>query len=286
VIPVKVFLDCIPCTLRQAVEASRMATSNRRLQEKALKLVMLKLGRTSLTNKTPMDISAIAHRTIRRVTGNNDPYKKLKYRYNREAMRLYPKLKRRVAESRDQLLTATKLAIAGNVIDFGPGHSFDLRATIEETLHQDLSVNHYHRFRRELKKSNKIAFLADNAGEIVFDRILLEELRGKTITFVVKGGPILNDATVEDAKFAGIDKIAGITTVSNGERGTGPERNSAKFIKFLRSMDVVISKGQGNYEALSGVKANIFYLLKVKCPVVAKDTGTDVGDILLLSPRK
>jgi len=119
--------------------------------------------------------------------------------------------------------------------------------------------------------------LGDNAGEIVFDRILLEELKDKEIKFVVKGGPIINDATVEDAKFAGIEKIAEIKTVSNGEPGTGPKRNSKKFIDFLKSADVVVSKGQGNYEALSEVNANIFFLLQVKCQVIADDMGVKVG---------
>ena len=263
------------------MEASKMATKNRTKQEKALKNVLSELGKTSLKGKTPSDISHKIHPIVRKVTGNKDPYKKLKDEYNRKALKMYPSLKRKVAESKDRLLTATKLAIAGNIIDFGPGSKFDLEKTIEEVLVQDFDIDHFNRFRKALQKSEKILYLGDNTGEIVFDRILLEELKDKEITFVVKGGPIINDATIEDAKFADIDKIAEIKTVSNGDPGTGVERKSKKFINFLKSVDVVISKGQGNYESLSEVDANIFFLLKVKCPAIAKDIGVKIGGIVV-----
>jgi len=277
----KTYLDCIPCFVRQALEAAKMATDNKTKQEKALKKVLSELGKTSLKGKIPSDISHKIHHIVRNVTGNNDPYKKLKDEYNKKALRMYSNLKQKVAWSEDKLLTATKFAIAGNIIDFGPGYKFNLEKTIEEVLVQDFAIDHFSRFRKALQKSEKIIYLGDNTGEIVFDRILLEELKDKEITFVVKGGPIINDATIEDAKFAGIDKISRILTVSNGEPGTGPDRNSKKFINFLKGADIVISKGQGNYEALSEVDANIFFLLKVKCPVIAKDIGVKIGGIVV-----
>jgi hypothetical protein len=277
----KTYLDCIPCFVRQALEAAKMATDNKTKQEKALKKVLSELGKTSLKGKIPSDISHKIHHIVRNVTGNNDPYKKLKDEYNKKALRMYSNLKQKVAWSEDKLLTATKFAIAGNIIDFGPGYKFNLEKTIEEVLVQDFAIDHFSRFRKALQKSEKIIYLGNNAGEIVFDRILLEELKDKKITFVVKGGPIINDATVEDAKFAGIEKIAEIKAVSNGEPGTGPKRNSKKFINFLKSADVVISKGQGNYEALSEVNANIFFLLKVKCQAIAEDIGVKVGSTVI-----
>jgi len=277
----KTYLDCIPCFVRQALEASKMATKNRTKQEKALKAVLSELEKTSIKNKIPPQIARKVHRIVRKVTKSNDPYKKVKDLYNRKALKMFPSLKQKVAESKDRLLTATKLAIAGNIIDFGPSSKFDLEKTIEEVLVQDFAINHFDRFKKLLQKSEMVVYLGDNAGEIVFDRILLEELKDKKITFVVKGGPIINDATIEDAKFAGINKIAKIKTVNNGEPGTGPKRNSKEFINLLKSADVVISKGQGNYEALSEVDANIFFLLKVKCPMIARDIGVKVGGIVV-----
>ena len=279
----KTYLDCIPCFVRQALEASKMATGDEALQEKALKAVLLELEKTPLKNKIPPQIARKVHRIIRKVTKNNDPYAKVKDEYNRKALKMYPSLKRTVAESKDKLLTATKLAIAGNIIDFGPSSKFNLDKTIEDVSDQDFAINHFNRFRKALKSSKKIIYLGDNAGEIVFDRILLEELKGKDITFVVKGGPIINDATIEDAKFVGIDKIAKIEVVSNGDPGTGPDRLSKEFIRKLKGADLVISKGQGNYEALSEVDANIFFLLKVKCPLIARDMKTKIGDIVVSS---
>lgn len=267
--------------MRQALEASKMATDDKTKQEEVLKKVLSELGKTSLEGKIPSDIAHKVHHIIRKATGNSDPYKKLKDEYNKKALKMYPSLKQKVARSKDRLLTATKLAIAGNIIDFGPGYKFDLEKTIKDVLAQDFAIDHFNQFRKALNKSKKIIYLGDNTGEIVFDRILLEELKGKEITFIVKGGPIINDATVEDAKFVGIDKIAKIGRVSNGMPGTGPDRNSKGFIKQLKNADIVISKGQGNYEALSEVKANIFFLLKVKCPVIARDIGVKIGDIVV-----
>lgn len=282
----KTCLDCIPCFIRQALEASKMATEDKTKQEKVLKAVLSELKKTSLKNKIPPQISRKVHRIVREVTKNNDPYKEVKDKYNKKALKMYPSLKRRVASSKDRLLTATKLAIAGNIIDFGPGLKFDLEETIEYVLAQDFAINHFNQFRKALKGSKKIMYLGDNAGEIVFDRILLEELNDKEITFVIKGGPSINDATIEDARFVGIDKIARIEVVSNGDPGTGPDRQSKEFISKLKNADLVISKGQGNYEALSEVDANIFFLLKVKCSVIAGDIDAEVGDIVIKSVKR
>ena len=281
----KTYLDCIPCFIRQALEASKMATDDEAKREKALKAVLSELRKTSLKNKIPPQIARKVHRIVRKITKNDDPYKKVKDEYNKKALGMYPSLKRKVAKSKDRLLTATKLAIAGNIIDFGPSSKFDLERTIKDVLTQDFAINHFGYFRKMLSHSKKILYLGDNAGEIVFDRILLEVLKDKEITFVVKGGPIINDATVEDAKSVGIDKIAKIEVISNGDPGTGPARRSKEFLKRLKDADLVISKGQGNYEALSDVDANIFFLLKVKCSLIARDIGAEVGDIVIKQSR-
>lgn len=277
----KTHLDCVPCFVKQALEASKIATKNRTKQEKALKKVLSELGKTSLKGKTPSGISHKIHHIVRKVTESNDPYKKLEDEYNRKALKMYPNLKKKVAESKDRLLTTTKLAIAGNIIDFAPGYKFNLEKTIGEVLVQDFAIDHSNRFREELQKSEKIVYLGDNTGEVVFDCILLGELKDKGITFVVKGGPTTKNATIEDAKFAGIGEIAEIKTASNGELGTGAERKSKEFTNFLKSADVVISRGQENYEALGEVDANIFFLLEVKCPAIARDIGVKIGGIVV-----
>lgn len=234
----------------------------------------------TLDEKKPPDIAESVHRVIRNVTGVRDPYKEVKEKQNQAALSLYPELEERVKRSEDTLLTAAKLAIAGNVIDLGPGHEIEIEKTIERVLAKGLSIDHYERFKEAVTSAETVFFLGDNAGEIVFDKVLLKGLEGKEITYFVKGGPKLNDAMEEDARSVGIDKIANIDIVSNGEPNNGPKRDSKEFIERMRAVDLVISKGQGNYEALSGT-ANIFFLLIAKCPVIAEDLGVDVGDIIL-----
>jgi len=275
------YLDCLPCFLRQALEASRMATDDERKQREVLDKVMQELQGLELEGMKPPDIADRVHYMVRKITGDSDPYKDLKDEFNDRALFMYPDMKEKVEDSDDPLLTATKLAIAGNIIDFGPNSNFDLEGTVEDVLKSDLGIDHYDRFRKEVEDAEEIVYLADNSGEIVFDKLILEELNDKKIIYVVKGGPILNDAMLEDAEYVGIDKLAELDTVSNGLPNTGPRRDSKEFKGWMREKDMVISKGQGNYEVLSEADLNIFFLLKAKCPVIAADLGVQVGDIVL-----
>lgn len=276
----KVHLDCVPCVMRQALQASRLATDDLSKQEKALKMVASELAGASFES-TPLKISHEAQRIVRECTDVEDPYREIKEESNREAMEMYPELKKRVSESDDSLLAATKFAIAGNVVDFGPGHEFSLEETVENIQSKEPAIDHFDDFKSEIENSEEIIYLADNAGEIVFDRILLEELKNKEIKFFVKGRPVLNDAMVEDANFAGIDEIADIGEVFSQGKKAGLDSVPERFIRSLEKSDLVISKGQGNYEAFSEVDGNMFFLLLVKCPLVGKDLGVEEGSIII-----
>ncbi len=275
-------LDCIPCFLRQALEASRMASKNEEIQREVLNKVMDVLRNTELEGKKPPEIGEYVHQIVKDVTDTSDPYKKIKEEQNRDALEVYPKVEERIKKAEDRLLTAVKVAIAGNVIDLGPGHDIDIEDETEKILAQDLAIDHYEEFKKDLEQAETIFYLGDNAGEIVFDKLLLREMKDKEIFYFVKGAPKINDAMAIDAKKAGIDEYAKVDVVGNKKEGTGPERDSPEFIQRMRDeADMVISKGQGNYEALSEAEANIFFLLKAKCPVIADDLGVDVGDIIL-----
>jgi len=274
-------LDCISCFLRQALEASRMATDDEEVQREVLDEVMDILRNLEFEGEKPPEIGKYVHRAVKEITDTQDPYKKIKEEQNEEALKIYPKLEEKVENSNNRLLTAVKIAIAGNVIDLGPGHEIDLEEEVEEVLSKELSIDNYDEFKANLEKSETIFYLGDNAGEIVFDKILLREMQDKEIFYFVKGAPKINDAMAIDAKKAGIDEYAKVDVVGNGRLGTGPERDSPEFIERMQEADMTISKGQGNYEALSEVPANIFFLLKAKCPVIADDLGVDVGDIIL-----
>ena len=279
----KVHLDCIPCFLRQALEAVKMSTNNDAIREKALREVVTYLSQVKWTTNIPR-IGTEVHRIVKKVTGNSDPYKQLKNKYNKLAAQLYPKLEFMVKNSSDPLFTALKIAIAGNAIDFGPKAEINLEKEVKNALTNELAINHIKSFRHELKPETDLLYLADNSGETFFDRILLEELtKFKTrIVYVVKGGPILNDATIDDAKIAQIDKIADVISTGTDCAGIIFDECSEEFIEAFKKSSIVISKGQGNYESLNEVKdKKIFFLLKVKCPIVGKKIGARVGSIVL-----
>ena len=272
-------LECFPCLLRQAVEAGRLATEDEGKRLEVVRAALRILGEAP-PESTPPLLCLKVHEEVKRITGNADPYREVKRAFNRLAKEMYPELRRKVESSPDPLLTAVKLAIAGNVIDVGPGMDFDLKKTVSEVLDRDLSLNHLEHLRRELERSSTVVYLADNAGEVVFDRILIETLRKKVI-YVVKKDPLLNDASREDAEFAGMEEVAEVVEVElNPETIYTPAQAS-----FLREAELVISKGQGNYETLEGMGANLFYLLMIKCPVVARRLGGRVGDLVVKGER-
>jgi hypothetical protein len=213
-----------------------------------------------------------------------DPYRRVKEQYNAIALQKLPGLRQRAALSSDPLEGAVRAAIAGNVIDFGIYDSVDLDNAIERSFDLPLSVLQYGEFSRAVDNARTILYLCDNAGEIVFDRVLLEALRdrGKLTTAAVKGSPVINDATREDAVAAGLAGCA--TVIDNGSDGIGTllETCSPEFLDAYNSADLIISKGQANFETLlSSRDSRIFFLFMVKCGVVAGVLGGMNGDIVL-----
>ncbi len=276
----KVYLDCYPCVLRHALDVTQRTGVNTDLQFHIMRGVLRELLEIP-AEATPPEITARVHRVIRRESAMDDPYRDVKRRDNDAAMRIYPGLKKTVEKSVSPLSTATKLAIAGNIIDSGAsGGPFDLNQVIEETLQAELPGEDLQAFEEAIRDARHVLYLGDNAGEIVFDRILIEEIHRLTkarVTFVVRGRPILNDATLEDARSVGMEAIAEVIANGYDAPATVLSRSSPELQKAWRETDLIISKGQGNYESLSNASGNIFFLLKVKCPVLAADIGFDVG---------
>ena len=282
----KTHLECIPCFIKQSLEASRMATDDKEIQTKVLREVMKYFQNASLTN-TPPELSREVHKIIREITGSKDPYKKVKDKSNEMAKKDYLYLKKVANESDDPLLMAIKLSIVGNVIDFGTTNRFNVNEMIDNAINKDFDASSYPYFKRVLEQSETILYLADNSGEIFFDKLLLEEIvkKQKKITYVVKANPIINDALTVDANFAGIDEIATIIEGDSGQKLSSPgmllSYASKKFIEIFESSDMVISKGQGNYEGLSDVDREVFFMLVVKCPLVAEDIRSEVSKLIL-----
>jgi len=275
----KTYLDCLPCFVKQALRAGRIATDD----EKKIKNLLDEVGmmiKTIPMENTPPETGALIYKRICELTGNNDPYKQIKQINMKHALKMYPDLKQKVKESEDSLLTAIRLAVAGNVIDLGVDKEFNIEKDVEAILHQEFAIFDYKQFKRELNNAKEILYIGDNTGEAVFDKILIEEL-GKPVTFVVREVPVINDITIKEAKQLEIDKIA--TVISSGSIAPGTILNKCneQFVKKFRTADMIISKGQGNYEGLSEVKQLVFFLLKAKCSVIAKHISVKENAIIL-----
>jgi len=265
--------------MNQALRAARIATND----ENKIKTILDEVGmmlRSIPLDSTPPESARLIYNKVKEITGNLDPYIKIKNESTQKALSLYPYLKNRVEKSKNRLLTAIRIAIAGNIIDFGANWNFDLENETYKVLEMNFAVCDYNEFKNKLDKAPKILYIGDNAGECVFDRILIEEIK-RPVTYVVRGMPIINDATHEDAVQAGIDGVATILSSGTDAPGTILETCSPEFNEVYKNSEFIISKGQGNYEALSKEKRPIFFLLKTKCHVVADDIGVSNGDIVL-----
>jgi uncharacterized protein with ATP-grasp and redox domains len=275
----RTYLDCYPCFLRQTLEAARMAGADERQQRRALERV-LDLLRQVAPGSTPPQIGDQVHRVVRQEVRDGDPYRAVKESSTQQALALYPRLQALMAQADEPLEVGIRLSIAGNIIDLGPDRTYDLWDTVQRVLVQPFAIDDGAVFRDALGRAGRVLYLADNAGETVFDILLIEALQMPVI-YAVKGGPTLNDATRDDALAAGLDRVADIVSTGSDAPGTILDRCSEEFRRLYSEADVVIAKGQANYETLSEEGAKVFLLLQAKCPVIARDLGVPVGSIVL-----
>jgi len=287
----KTYLDCIPCFFGQALAVARITGANENMQKRVLDEVA-KLAPDFSMESTPPETGRFVYQLVSKLTGNEDPYREIRKNSNQLILNLYPELEALVENSKDRILCAIRLAITGNIIDYGALASFNgalasfnIEEEVGNSLKSKFSVLDYSVFKQVLDNTKSILYLGDNAGEIVFDKLLIEELRklGKEITYVVKDKPIINDVLLEDAHDCGIDKIAKV--ISNGGDAAGTVLNlcSKEFLEIYHEAPLIISKGQGNFETLSAERTPLFFLFKVKCPVIARDIGCKVKDMILKS---
>jgi uncharacterized protein with ATP-grasp and redox domains len=279
---VRTYFECIPCFVHQALRAVRYVTDDEAIQEQVLRETLRAAAEMDLRRSPPAMAQQI-HRIIRRLTGAPDPYRAAKEHFNQVALAMYPKLAAEVDASDRPLETAVRFAIAGNVIDLGTQMGLD-----EAAVHEAVAHARHAPLRADLTElasravvAEQILYLADNAGELVFDRLLIEQLGREKITVAVKGSPILNDATREDAEAAGL--MGFVAVIDNGSDAPGTllgDCSNAFRARFAEA-DLVVAKGQGNYETLSRAPRDVFFILKAKCPVIAEDLGCEVGSLVL-----
>ncbi len=277
----KTYLDCIPCFFNQIVRTGRLLHMDNRVIMDMLCEFGTTIGKFRMDDPPPRSAVAL-YDMIARHAGSADPFSNIKKESTRTALTYYPVLMTRVTESEDPVSTAIKYAIAGNIIDFGVAAEFDLSGELERVLDSSsYGIWEEDALIHEIDKAEWILYLGDNTGETVFDRLLVETM-ARPVTYAVRSGPIINDATMEDALSAGLDRACD-RIISSGCRAPGTilELCSDEFMKLFRTAPLIISKGQGNFETLSGTDAPIFYLLKAKCSVVSRHLGVKVGDLVL-----
>jgi len=279
--------DCIPCFVRQATEAVEMCVSDRAQRERLLRRLLKEVADADWA-VMPVVIAQRLQRIIRAETGVMDPYRALKDSMNHIALKLMPALTEVVRRHADPHEAVVRIAIAGNLLDAGSKTRLapeDMPARLHAIW--DLSlVGNVEDLFHAANAARRILYLADNAGEIVFDRLLIEALPAEKITVAVRGVPVINDATMEDAKTAGIPEIAPVISNGSDAPGTVVEECSEEFRSCFNGADLIIAKGQGNYETLSNTDKNMFFLLTVKCPLIAADIGAPVGALVIKNARE
>lgn len=281
----KMEIECVTCFMMQAVKAAKLSTSDFKVRIKAVKKAAEVISGLDPT-KTPPEIATKIFKTIARETGNQDAFKELKQESNKKVLELMNIVKKYIDEAEDRLATALKISLSGNIIDYGILDNFDVSKLIKEEINTVIDKKKVTRLKNIVIRSGIISFIADNAGEIGLDGILLKEFKilnpNLNIVIFVKSSPIINDATIEDARFFGIDKEFKIISAPNTVGLNLRLLPSNAKIIFEKS-DYIIAKGQANYELLTDQNLkNIVYLLRAKCEVVAKDTGVKLGSPVLL----
>jgi len=281
--------DCLPCFIKQAKYTANLATDSREIQQEALEKAARIISSFNL-NLSPPENAVFLYRMIAKISTNHDIFINLKNTGNQTALAMLPDLENRVCKSADPLRTASLLAIAGNIIDYGSHHSFNIHQAVDECLNKSLVIDNLDEFRIDLEQAKNILYLGDNCGELVFDRLLISQLKQK-VTLAVKDRPIINDALKVDAIECGLDNLCHI--ISNGTDcpGTPLDSCSDDFKQAFREADLIISKGMGNFETLSEVSGPIYFLLMVKCKVVARHlseitnppaNSINIGDLVLM----
>lgn len=275
-------LDCIPCLLRQTLEAARLVSDDPEVHSQILREV-LHWSQEMDFNQSPPAMAQRIHRRLRAITGVADPYLTAKARLNRIALELLPALRTEIELSKSPLMTAVRIAIAGNMIDMGVNGNLteqDVHQALQRALSEPF-FGEQERFFQAIARAGSILYLADNAGEIAFDRLLIEQILPERVTLAVRGAPVINDATLTDAQAVGLDEIVAIIDNGSDAPGTLLDDCSPEFRRRFAEADLIIAKGQGNFETLNDQPGNLFFLFKVKCSLVAHHVQQPLGTQVL-----
>ena len=283
----KMHADCLPCVVSQAVKTADLVGI--REKSELMRRVFAHLSRADFERVTTPELFGDIFKLMKQETGSPDPYKATRARYNDMFLSRLPALREVIDRADDPFHESIRYAIIGNIIDFGPAHNWlleDIEARIDELRHEPLYTDDTALLKEAVRGAKTLLYLGDNCGEICFDRLLIERIKALNpacrVYFAVRGEPVVNDSIEEDAYAVGMDAVA--TVVSNGDHsmGTVLHKTSPAFQEIYREADVVVAKGQANYECLSEEDGNIYFLLMAKCHVIADDIGVPVGSMVCM----
>ncbi len=281
----KTTVECLVCFMTQAYRSALLATNDIEIQRQIIVAVGKELEKMDVSH-SPAELSQVIYDITSQLTGNPDPYAQEKKLQNELALRIENELRKIKNQSANPLLTALQLSAAGNVIDLGilKSEEIDVHSAIEHAITVSFAVNHFEQFKENLQHSKQLLFFLDNAGEIVFDKILIEELQKYTqVTAIAKGSPIINDACMEDVYTVKLNEVCEVIAMEKGWIGAPWRVLTPSLRKRMEEADIILGKGQGNYETLDDYPGNVYLLLKAKCPVVAKHIGVKEGEINFVS---
>ena len=268
---------CIPCIINQAYNASKLFTDG----NKEIQFDILKQACSSVLSidedYTAPRFSSIIQNLIEKDLGNDNLYQKLKEDNLKKVKRFIPYLEALADNSDDRLETAIRIAIAGNTIDYGVNPNFDIEKEVNKITANKIRIDSLNKFKSDLHFASSILYIGDNFEEALFDKILLKQLLPRKITFAVRSKAILNDITHSDAKQLGIDKLSEVIESGSEITGTDLKQCTPEFLASFEKSDMVISKGQGNFETLMNEERPIYFLFKVKCEAIARRCGLPVG---------
>ena len=283
----KISYECGPCFLRQAREALDLSTDDELLKMEIMGDIFKFLSNNFEVGTNSNGTGSEMHKMIIQKTGCRDPYFKEKIEGNEIALKYLPEVEKIIRDD-DSLENYVKIAIIGNILDFGAFTlDDDIESVIKQALKKDLTVKDIEEFEKSLNDNDKVLYLVDNTGEIVFDKLLLAKIKeyGLDITIAVKSEPILNDACMAEALDAGLDEFGEIVEIGCGTVGYVDSEISEEFREIFDAHSFIISKGMGNYEGLTEIdlsEKDVYFLLCAKCNTISRDIGVELHDMLLI----
>ncbi len=284
----KINYECLPCLVNQIVRVADITKADNK--DILFKKIFACLGDIDFS-KSNSEVIGSTFRLLKEHIKNDDPYRETREYYNKLFLDMIDKFENEINISFNPLEKALKYAIIGNLIDFNPIHNSSLEEIMkcfEEVDNLSLTINHTEKLINDLASANILLYLGDNCGEICLDKLLIKKIKEYNpsihIYFGVRGKPVVNDSIEDDAYFVGIDEYADIISNGDDSMGTVISRTSDEFKHIYQAADIVISKGQANYESLSEqVGKNIYFLLMTKCEVIAKDIGIAQKSIVCMN---